>query len=71
MVGGSLLYGLPLVGLPTIYIYIYTYIYKSKDGPWAFLTGFRHKGLLFFGSSWHFNISYINLQERKTVKEFA
>ena len=33
--GGSLLYGLPLVGLPNIYIYIYIYIYKSKDGPWA------------------------------------
>ena len=31
--GGSLLHGLPLVGLPNIYIYIY--IYKSKDGPWA------------------------------------
>ena len=29
--GGSLLHGLPLVGLPNIYIYIY----KSKDGPWA------------------------------------
>ena len=29
MVGGSLLHGLPLVGLPNIYIYI------SKDGPWA------------------------------------
>ena len=25
--GGSLLHGLPLVGLPNIYI--------SKDGPWA------------------------------------
>ena len=38
MVGGSLLHGLPLVGLPNIYyiyIYIYIYIYKSKDGPWA------------------------------------
>ena len=37
--GGSLLHGLPLVGLPNIYIYIYiyiyVYIYKSKDGPWA------------------------------------
>ena len=34
--GGSLLHGLPLVGLPNIYyIYIYIYIYKSKDGPWA------------------------------------
>ena len=33
MVGGSLLHGLPLVGLPNIYIYIY--IYKSKDEPWA------------------------------------
>ena len=31
--GGSLLHGLPLVGLPNIYINIY--IYKSKDGPWA------------------------------------
>ena len=30
--GGSLLHGLPLVGLPNIYIYIYK---KSKDGPWA------------------------------------
>ena len=29
--GGSLLHGLPLVGLPNIYIYIY----KSKDGPWT------------------------------------
>ena len=29
--GGSLLHGLPFVGLPNIYIYIY----KSKDGPWA------------------------------------
>ena len=27
--GGSLLHGLPLVGLPNIYIK------KSKDGPWA------------------------------------
>ena len=36
MVGGSLLHGLPLVGLPNIYIYIlYIYIYNSKDGPWA------------------------------------
>ena len=33
--GGSLLHGLPLVGLSNIYIYIYIYIYKSKDGPWA------------------------------------
>ena len=36
--GGSLLHGLPLVGLPKkkkIYIYIYIYINKSKDGPWA------------------------------------
>ena len=35
--GGSLLHGLPLVGLPNIYIYICVciYIYKSKDGPWA------------------------------------
>ena len=33
--GGSLLHGLLLVGLPNIYIYIYIYIYKSKDGPWA------------------------------------
>ena len=32
MVGGSLLHGLPLVGLPNIYI---LYIYNSKDGPWA------------------------------------
>ena len=30
---GFLLHGLPLVGLPNIYIYIYIYI--SKDGPWA------------------------------------
>ena len=30
--GGSLLHGLPLVGLPNIY-YIYIYIYKSKGGP--------------------------------------
>ena len=35
MVGGSLLHGLPLVGLPNIYI-IYIYIYNSKDGPWAY-----------------------------------
>ena len=33
--GGSLIHGLPLVGLPNIYIYIYIYINKSKDGPWA------------------------------------
>ena len=31
MMGGSLPHGLPLVGLPNIYIFIY--IYKSKDGP--------------------------------------
>ena len=43
MVGGSLLHGLPLVGLPNIYnIYIYIYIYISKeglraDGPWALI----------------------------------
>ena len=41
MVGGSLLHGLPLVGLPNIYIiyiYIYIYIYiiqKMDLGPWG------------------------------------
>ena len=38
MVGGSLLHGLPLVGLPNIYIYIYIYIYiiqKMGLGPWG------------------------------------
>ena len=28
--GGSLLHGLPLVGLPNIYIYIYIYIYINQ-----------------------------------------
>ena len=32
MVGGSLLHGLPLVGLPNIYIYIYI-IQKMGLGP--------------------------------------
>ena len=39
MVGGSLLHGLPLVGLPNIYyIYIYIYIYINQKmglGPWG------------------------------------
>ena len=37
--GGSLLHGLPLVGLPNIYIYMYIYINQNMglgaDGPWA------------------------------------
>ena len=36
--GGSLLHGLPLVGLPNIYIYIYIYIYINQKmglGPWG------------------------------------
>ena len=45
MVGGSLLHGLPLVGLPNIYIiYIYIYILIKRwalglgpDGPWALI----------------------------------
>ena len=43
MVGGSLLHGLPLVGLPNIYIYIYIYIYiiqkmgLGANGPWALI----------------------------------
>ena len=35
--GGSLLHGLPLVGLPNIY-YIYIYIYINQKmglGPWG------------------------------------
>ena len=32
--GGSLLHGLPLVGLPNIYIYIYIN-QKMGLGPWA------------------------------------
>ena len=37
MVGGSLLHGLPLVGLPNIYIiYIYIYIIQKMGlGPWG------------------------------------
>ena len=35
--GGSLLHGLPLVGLPNIYIYIYINqkMGLGADGPWA------------------------------------
>ena len=34
--GGSLLHGLPLVGLPNIYIYIYIYINQKMGlGPWG------------------------------------
>ena len=38
---GSLLHGLPLVGLPNIYIY------KSKDGPW-WAVGFDIQILFYF-----------------------
>ena len=47
MMGGSLPHGLPLVGLPNIYIFIYIYIYiyiyinqkmgLGADGPWALI----------------------------------
>ena len=54
MVGGSLLHGLPLVGLPNIYIiYIYIYINQKMGlGPWArWAVGFdiiTHKYFLFY-----------------------
>ena len=52
MVGGSLLHGLPLVGLPNIY-YIYIYIYiiqKMGLGPWGLgAVGFDiNQKILFF-----------------------
>ena len=51
MVGGSLLHGLPLVGLPNIYIYIYIN-QKMGLGPWGrWAVGFdiiTHKYLFIF-----------------------
>ena len=64
------------LGGPTQYIYIYinqkvANFQKGWILVYKFNTGFLQKILLFFGSSWHFNNSYIHFRERKSVKEFA
>ena len=55
MVGGSLLHGLPLVGLPNIY-YIYIYIYINQKmglGPWGTLIYKYIYFILFIFESMH------------------